>query len=310
MPGKKRKILIAVDGSERAFESVKYVANFKPFQGWKVVLFNVFTEVPKYYQDLEKDPLFTKSASEVRVWAASQKKLIREFMEKAEAELVRGGFQEKKVSVNVHSRKVGIARDIVYEAQNEYSLVVGARKGMTRIKEIALGSIANKLVEKITFIPLILIGNQQPNDKILIAVDGSEGSRNALDFTGKLLKGFEYPIELLHIIRDSTDAQFGFQKFFISKDAEKRAEEYAEAIFEDAIGRLMAEGINESNISKKTIKNTSRAVSIVHEAQGENYGTIVLGRRGLSKVGDFFLGRVSNKVIQMARKRTVWLVSG
>jgi nucleotide-binding universal stress UspA family protein len=49
-------------------------------------------------------------------------------------------------------------------------------------------------------------------------------------------------------------------------------------------------------------------MDILQEADEGRYGTIVMGRRGLSKVRQFLLGRVTNKVLQRAEKFTVWLV--
>ncbi|MHC4842819.1 MAG: hypothetical protein ACYTEE_03370 [Planctomycetota bacterium] len=34
-----------------------------------------------------------------------------------------------------------------------------------------------------------------------------------------------------------------------------------------------------------------------------------MGRRGLSRVEDFFMGRVSKKVLQLAKWTAVWVVS-
>ena len=53
----------------------------------------------------------------------------------------------------------------------------------------------------------------------------------------------------------------------------------------------------------------SRAGAIVQEAKQGGYGTIVVGRTGLSKVRDFFMGRVSNKVVHLAKENAVWVVS-
>jgi len=52
----------------------------------------------------------------------------------------------------------------------------------------------------------------------------------------------------------------------------------------------------------------SRAGAIADKAKQENFGTIMMGRRGHSSVRDFFVGRVTNKVIHLARDRTVWIV--
>ena len=67
--------------------------------------------------------------------------------------------------------------------------------------------------------------------------------------------------------------------------------------------------LGKERISTKIITGVlSRAAAIVKEARQENYDTIVLGRRGLTQVQTFFIGRVTNKVIHMARERTVWVV--
>ena len=69
-------------------------------------------------------------------------------------------------------------------------------------------------------------------------------------------------------------------------------------------------GFKDDDISTKTVTGAlSRAGAIVHEAKQGGYGTIVVGRRGLSKVQEFFMGRVCNKVIQLAKEHTVWVVS-
>jgi len=56
-------------------------------------------------------------------------------------------------------------------------------------------------------------------------------------------------------------------------------------------------------------KAITRAGTIVDSAKQEDFGTIVMGRRGHSHFRDFFIGRVANKVIHMVRDRTVWVIS-
>ena len=47
--------------------------------------------------------------------------------------------------------------------------------------------------------------------------------------------------------------------------------------------------------------------AIVDEAKKGNYGTVVIGRRGVSKA--FFMGSVSRYVLDRTRNRALWLVS-
>jgi nucleotide-binding universal stress UspA family protein len=80
--------------------------------------------------------------------------------------------------------------------------------------------------------------------------------------------------------------------------------------FEEAITILTNSGFSQDRITTKLISGVgSRAGAIVEEAKRGGYGTIVMGRRGISKVEEFFMGRVSNKVINLARNLAVWVVS-
>jgi nucleotide-binding universal stress UspA family protein len=46
----------------------------------------------------------------------------------------------------------------------------------------------------------------------------------------------------------------------------------------------------------------------LEEARNNGYGTIVMGRRGISGVQEFFMGSVSSKVLQNATGMAVWIV--
>jgi nucleotide-binding universal stress UspA family protein len=80
-------------------------------------------------------------------------------------------------------------------------------------------------------------------------------------------------------------------------------------LLQNAKDRLVASGFKAENISKKIVSGAiSRSSAIVQEAENDGYSTIVVGRRGLSKVEAFFMGRVGHKVIHGGRKFSVWVV--
>jgi nucleotide-binding universal stress UspA family protein len=83
-----------------------------------------------------------------------------------------------------------------------------------------------------------------------------------------------------------------------------------EGVFKDAQKRLIESGLDPEQITTRIITGVpSRAGAIMEEARREAAGTIVVGRRGLSKVQEFFIGRVSNKVIHLAKDLAVWVVN-
>ena len=68
-------------------------------------------------------------------------------------------------------------------------------------------------------------------------------------------------------------------------------------------------GFSESQVSVKIVQGApSRAGAIMEEATHGRYGTIVLGRRGFTRVMEHSMGRVANKVVQLARDKAVWLI--
>ena len=82
-----------------------------------------------------------------------------------------------------------------------------------------------------------------------------------------------------------------------------------DVVFEKAVKKLRKTGIKEENIHHKIISNAdSRAGAIAEFAQKADHNIIVLGRYGVSRVQDFFLGRVSKKVVYAASERTVCIV--
>jgi nucleotide-binding universal stress UspA family protein len=305
-----KKILLAVDGSEDALYAVRYVSNLAPFHQMKIVLFNVFSSIPESYRDLAKDPLFAQSAKEIEAWELRKRNEIQEYMDKAQQILLHSGITEDAITINIQNSRKGIARDIIQEAKENYSCVVVGRKGMSTDKEVVVGSVSTKIIEKLSFLPVLMIGRIPLDKNILIAFDGSENAMRAVEYVAGTLGGFDFNITLLYVIRGIGSFQKGIPDLFLPKAHIEAAEKGITWVFDKAKRYLTDSGFKSDQIKTKTILNAdSRAAAIDKEARDGDYSTIVLGRRGLSKVEEFFMGRVSKKVINTIRNRSVWVVT-
>ncbi|MGD8368472.1 MAG: universal stress protein [Desulfobacterales bacterium] len=307
---KQERILLPIDGSERCLETVRYVARYEPFHAMKVVLFNVFSDVPDCYWDLEREPKSVKTVRHVRAWVGQKKKEMETYMETAREILLRGGGEGRAVSIRIHSRKKGVARDILAEAHKGYTAVVVRRRGATGLRNIVMGSVAVKLMEKMSFVPLIIVGRKAMTQRVLIGVDGSDGANRAVDFTAGILHGHGFSAHLINVMRSSRSAVPPGEKQAGEPVCPEEAEEEMLSVLGDARKRMAAAGFSPEKVTTKVITGAaSRAAAIAEEADAEGCETIVVGRRGLSGVKSFFIGRVSNKVVHMARKNTVWVVT-
>jgi nucleotide-binding universal stress UspA family protein len=274
-----------------------------------IVLLHVFSSVPEGYWDMEMDPRSTSTVRQVRAWEVQQKKKIYTYMQQANQLLLKAGFSSESIKIKIQDRKKGIARDILREAQNRYSAVVTRRRGMTGMRGIVLGSVATKLIEKLSFVPLVLVGRKPSNNRILLAFDGSAGAQCAVDFTGSILGRFNFEVLLTHVIRGNQKEDKEFQHLFPSKKHTEFTKKEIAAALKEAKTKLIDMGFKPDQVSTEIITGAySRARALTEKARQEDYGTIVMGRRGHSRVRDFFIGRVTNKVIHLARDRTVWVI--
>ena len=303
--GKHRgRILLAVDGSDQAFETVRYVSQLFPPKRMETVLFHVATKVPEGFWDVEKNPAFKHKLSSVAAWATREQTVVQEFMQRARQLFLDRGVPEDKVSVKMEERKKGIARDIITESQRGYDAVVVGRLGKSHLKDLVWGSVANKLIGRLTHVPVCVVGGSPQDGKILVAMDTSEEATKVLDFAGNMMDITDCEVTLFHVIR-------GLESWTEDASEElQNAEKAATTLLEEASGRLERAGLNRDRITTKIHSGAaSRAEAIVEEARKGGYGTIVVGRRGLSRVEEFFMGRVSKKVLQLAKWTAVWVVS-
>lgn len=305
-----KKLLILVDGSERSMQTVQYVAQTGPFKKFKLVLFHVFSGVPECYWDMERTNINREAISQLLAWESQQKKEIEGFMQKARSVLLDAGIPENAVETVVHNREVGIARDILKEVDTGgYTAVVMRRRGVGALEGLIVGSVASKLFSQLKSCPIIIAGQLPTNQKLMLAIDGSPSSMKAVDFVVENVSGHHYAVGLVHVLRGYGGLAPEEPDFMMPGEYVELEHNAMMRIFADTREKLVKAGFDESRIEERIVTGAySRALAIVREAEAGGYATIVAGRRGLSRVQEFFMGRVSSKVIHIGRTLTVWLV--
>lgn len=305
------RVLVALDGSEQSSDTVKYAAGLLAPES-EVVLLHVMSKVPEPLRDLGLNPAWHMEDKGLREWEAQEERRIEEFMAKGRRAFLDAGFRSDAVKVEVRELKEGFARDITAEALRGYDAIALGRKGLNPLHEAVLGSIAAKIVIKLCRIPIWLIGGRPQAGKVLIAMDPSDCAMLAVDHVGKVMDGATREVKLLHVVRGLRSSLAGYQKVLVGEYLEKltqEAEDKIRPVFEEATDHLAALGIPPEKVCTQIISGvSSRAGAILKEADAGDYGTIVTGRRGLTRVENYDMGRVSYKLIQMAKDRAVWVV--
>jgi len=152
--------------------------------------------------------------------------------------------------------------------------------------------------------------------RVLIAIDGSKNALKSVAYTANLYQGnSDLEVTLLHIhpaipsifVEEQQDP-------LIRKDFEAwklRREEKAKWFMDEASKVLQKAGLKaEQILERHHPKNIGTARDIVWEADKEGYDAMVLGKRGLSKIEEFFLGSITNEVLEISVNHPVWVVDG
>ena len=152
--------------------------------------------------------------------------------------------------------------------------------------------------------------------KILVAFDDSENAMRAVGYIASSFSN-DHKITLLSIIPDTAAICDMNSPSLIPYFQERQAffcaiEDENKELVEAALGKakqvLQKAGFDEKNII--TIART-RDKGVVRDILNEakkGYSTIVVGRKGHSKVAEFIFGSVSQKILSLAKGVSVILV--
>lgn len=308
------KILLALDLSQQAENAVHYLAGLPLAGRAQITLFHVRRNLASFMNSLGFIPDLPRQLEPDRVedWLKEEEEILEQLLDSARQTLLKAGYPEKDVAIKMREVDAGFARDIIAEAKEGYSAVVVGRTGMSKLKDLVMGSIATKLVARLDKIPVWVVGGQPQGKKMLVALDSSEGSMRVVDHVADSIGPGPMEVLLFNVIR-SFEYGGKFAQLYISPDIERKlnqeGEKQMEPVFNRAKERLVGAGLPESSVNSMLVTGVaSRAGAVVQEAGKQGFDTIVVGRRGISKVEEYFIGRVGNKVLSFAKKHAVWVV--
>jgi nucleotide-binding universal stress UspA family protein len=144
---------------------------------------------------------------------------------------------------------------------------------------------------------------------LLIAVDASDNARRAVEYVARLLGGVAgFTVTLLHVIDNPDEDYFATpeeKQNWLVRTRERMAE-----VLASYRQVLLDAGFAPEAVRERTELRDcpSMAECILAERDSARFGTIVVGRQGISRSEEFLFGSVSSKIVHHARNCTVWVV--
>lgn len=307
----KPTILIAVDGSDQSLNVVQYASSMVSSQKNRIELLHIKPPVPEAVMDLTSSGQAQGFNNQIENWGVRQTGKIKDFMDHAKALFVRAGFTPEDVVQTVQARKRGIARDIIAQTLGGYTALIIGRNGYGGLGDAVMGSVAAKLVEKVLNIPIAVIGGRPDTSKVLIALDRSRAIRKGIEVFSRIISDAVQEITICHIVRPLGLEQSTGHNLFSTKHENSWLDENTRKIVPRIVETkkvFSREGFSTDRFYTPILKEkTSRADGIMGEVRSMDIGTIVAGRRGLTEVEDFSMGRVTRKLLYMAFAQAFWI---
>jgi nucleotide-binding universal stress UspA family protein len=157
-------------------------------------------------------------------------------------------------------------------------------------------------------------------NKILIAIDDSEGALKAVDFVGRQFAAMSnLKIDILHVIPNLPAPLWDDGHILTEEEREARIQVIdkwlnnqklkLKPMFDRAVGKLTKMGLSQDQIETRTVTDTlDVAESILNEVKTGDYQMLVIGRHGYSKAKRFLMGSVASAIINRGAGAAICVV--
>lgn len=153
--------------------------------------------------------------------------------------------------------------------------------------------------------------------RILIAVDGSVYSREAMEYAagiGSIVKNIHYTLLNVHPKISEfllEDAKKDSKAIAALRKVTKKNHEDSNRLLEKSKKIMVKAGIAEDKIqtvSQKQTRGTAKA--ILDLGKKLHCDAIVMGRRGVSRLAESFMGSITNSLLEHTSRTPVWAIGG
>jgi len=303
-------IIVAVDGSEDALRSLDYLdLIYGAKETVEVQLLYILPSLPPI---LVVDQ---NRQSKMRLLDIEKKnlQLAEQIVTEAKDILLNKGFQEEHIKGVYRKKQIGIAQDICnFAGDKGADALLVTRRGRSRLDAFLSGEISSKILDYCLTCPVWVVEGGVQSKQVLIAMDSSENGIRAADHAGFMLAGTDCQVTLFHskrhlrrfVPQEVIEAAPELEELWRNKAGEQIG-----PFIEKGKDLLIQAGLREEQIRTKVVDGSrSAAADILKETRSNNFGTIVLGRKGHSSVKEYLMGSTTSKVLQDSGDLAVWVV--
>jgi nucleotide-binding universal stress UspA family protein len=147
--------------------------------------------------------------------------------------------------------------------------------------------------------------------RFLLGVDDSQNTKQALENLGGLFLETDVDFQLFHAVPESSLLYPGELSTLSGEvsEWEKVQKRQAQRVIDETVGFLVEMGYKRTRLQAETmLQSVDTAQNILDASENDQFGAIVLARKGRSAVKRFLLGSTTLKVCQHSETHPVWVI--
>ena len=307
-----KMIVLPVDGSDNAHRSLEYIdLLYGKDHNLEVTLKHILPSLPPILAD--DRTMSRETATKLKALENKSIRMAEKILHQAKSFLLQKGFDGDRLQTVYRRKTESIPQDICNWVEDKRAdAVLISTRGRSKLEAFFMGEVSSKLLEYCRVCPVWIVEGKVTSNRVLIAVDSSDNALRAVDHAAFMLAGTDNPVTLFHTkrhLRRFVPQEVLDEAPELEELWKTKAGQEIEPFMNKAKEALLKAGLNESQLTTKVVDGSrSPASDILDEARNNGYGTIVMGRRGISGVKEFFMGSVSSKILQNCAGMAVWIV--
>ena len=296
-----KRILVAIDGSESADNAMQIAAEIAQKYSAEIDLIHVGPVSSGEVSSEDLDPLRTLQHKVSTSRNESKASSIRNSSEDMLATRLKvlQDKQMKSRAIIIPSNEVLAGEEIVKQCNaGEYDLVSLGSRGLGRARSFLLGSVSKKVVSEAKHSVIISKTSIDSVKRILLAYDGSDGSKSALRLVADLAKKFKAVVNVICVISEPMlTAELDVRAAVDRLDREMKY--YGN----QARSTLIELGV--ACEESKVVGSEKISTAISKEAEEGLYDIVAMGTRGWGRARTMLLGSVAMGILDSSKSNVL-----
>ena len=163
--------------------------------------------------------------------------------------------------------------------------------------------------------------NEQKMKKVIVAVDGSATSMEAVRYTAGLLSAETTEVVLYHVMNRRPEGAWFWelekvseprQDLDVLEDAAQTHEKHIRKFMAEAVQLFVKQGFSEKEVQTVITDINNGVARDILEQAGSDSNAVIVGRQGLSSVElkDHLIGSTTNRLASHMKDVPLWIVGG